>query len=177
MLANPLQFVGTSPLRFTGNHRLVFTEPVAAVNTASIDLSADAALVFAGGMWDQTLRTLGAGTLDLAWYRGRGIDARSGRVNFIAGNNATSSRVESLSIAAAAVVDLNDHTLVIDGAGATGESSVRGLLVAMRWVRRSAAKVPAPRPLSNAQHTRSVSPPDTSAPPARSSIISRRPES
>jgi len=132
-LSWPGSFSNTGTIRFDGTHPLTFTSTVVPLGTATLNLAATAPLTFAGGWLSHEVRSTGTGTLQLAWYRGRGINAQGGRINFIPGS-ATTSRAESLAIASTAVVDLNDHTLVIVAGGGSlgGAAGVRELLAAGR---------------------------------------------
>lgn len=137
-LANELRLQSSSAsVRFNGSNPLTFTAPVTSTSSATIDLQATAPLTFAGGASNHVITTTGTGTLQLAWYRGRGIDVRGGRVAFLPGENQTSSRAESIAIQTGTALDLNDHTLILDFGGGTitgGEAGVRGLLNSGRLI-------------------------------------------
>lgn len=140
---NEVQFAGTAlSLVFVGTQPLSFSSPFVLHGPATINCAASAPLSFTAVV-NHPLTTSGAGTLQLAWYRGRGLDARSGRLKFLPAQNEISSRAESLRIATTAVVDLNDHTLVLDrGGGTLGESGVRSYLAGGRLVSSIALDTP-----------------------------------
>lgn len=123
---------------FSGTHPLTFAGQFMSNSAASINLAAAAPLTFAGGANNSTITLAGTGTLQLAWYRGRGLDARNTtRINFLPGQNAVSSRLDALVIASSARVDIADHDLVIDAGGGTatgGEAGVRALLADGRLI-------------------------------------------
>lgn len=144
-LSNELIFFGARPLRFSGTQPLTFTSTARGYNVATINLMAEAPLTLAGGYVDHVLSTTGAGTLQLGWYRGRGIDARAARIVMLPGESALSSRAGTLNIATTAVVDLNDHTLILDRGGGTitgGEAGILGFLSSGRLISTVATDTP-----------------------------------
>jgi hypothetical protein len=138
-LQNAVEFVprnGAGTIVFSGVHPLRFDSTFVSLAPCPIQLDAIAPLSLAGGFVNHVITTTGTGTLNLAWYRGRGINAQGGRINFMPGSHATTSRAESLIIASAATVDLNDHALVIHAGGGSlgGAAGVRSLLAAGRLI-------------------------------------------
>lgn len=121
----------THVLGFRGVHPLTLSKTVIAYTDGFIDVGPSTTVSFSGGFSNHSLIATGTGTLQLAWYRGRGIDVRGGRVAFLPGENQTSSRAESIAIQTGTALDLNDHTLILDFGGGTitgGEAGLRGLL-------------------------------------------------
>jgi len=143
VLNNPVECLGLGTLTFQGQHAIEFTSPIVSFGTATINVSGTVPVTARGGWQNAALGVSGTGTLELGSFRGSRLTANGGRVTFIAGENQTTSRTDNLVIAPAAVVDLNDHTLIIDGnTGSLTDAGVRDLLAAGRLISTAAVNDP-----------------------------------